>query len=99
MTRELTVTPLTGSLGARVTGVDLREPVPQAAAEQIREAFVRHCVLVFPDARGTGTEEQTRLAALFGEPQPLAMFQFLGAMSPSITLTPGSKIADTEEES
>ena len=54
MTRAITVTPLTGSIGARVTGVDLREPIPDAVGEQIREAFVRHSVLVLPDDRGTG---------------------------------------------
>lgn len=91
--------PLTGSIGARLTGVDLGEEVPDEVAAQIRDAFARCYVLVLPSDHGVGPEEQTGLAALFGKPQPLAMFQFLGAMSPSITLTPGSVIADTEEES
>jgi taurine dioxygenase len=99
MARAVTITPLTGSVGARVTGLDLREEVPADLADQIRNAFARHYVLVFPNDHGVGPEEQTRLAALFGEPQPLAIFQFLGATSSSITFNPGSKIADTKEES
>ena len=99
MAGPVTITPLTGSIGARVTGVDLRHDVPDDVADRIRGAFARHCVLVFPNEYDIGAEEQTRLAALFGEPQPLAIFQFLGALSSSITFDPGSKIAKTAEES
>jgi taurine dioxygenase len=99
MGQAVTITPLTGSIGARVTGVDLREEVPEDLAGQIRDAFARHYVLVFPGAYEVGPAEQNRLAGLFGEPQPLAIFQFLGAMSSSITFNPGSKIADTKEKS
>ncbi len=99
MAGTVTITPVTGSIGARVTGVDLREEVPEDLADQIRDAFAQHYVLVFPNDHEVGADEQTRLAALFGEPQPLVIFQFLGAMSSSITFNPGSKIADTKEKS
>ena len=90
-----TVTPLNGLIGAQVEGVDLTREIPAAVADQIREAFYNHFVLVFRDAGSGGVEEQTRLAALFGEPQPLAVFQVLRAMEASITFNPGSRIAET----
>jgi taurine dioxygenase len=99
MAGAVTITPLTGSIGARVTGLDLGKEVPEDLADEIRDAFARHYVLVFSNDHEVGPEEQTRVAALFGEPQPLAIFQFLGAMSSSITFNPGSKIAQTKEKS
>lgn len=92
-TRELIrVTPLTGSIGAEVHGVDLGREVPQDVADAIRQAFAEHLVLVFRNENGTNAEEQNRLAALFGELQPLQVFQFLGAMEASINFLPGSRI-------
>jgi alpha-ketoglutarate-dependent taurine dioxygenase len=99
MAGPLTITRLTGSVGARVVGANLCDDIPDAVARQIRDAFAEHYVLVFPNDDPVGPEEQTRLAALFGEPQPLAPFQFLGALSSSITFDPGSKIADTKDKS
>jgi taurine dioxygenase len=90
----LAVTPLTGSIGAQVEGVDLSREIPPDVAAQIRSAFAEHLVLVFRNETGTDPEQHRRLAALFGEPQPLEVFQFLGAPQPSITFTPGSRIAD-----
>ena len=89
----LSITPLTGSIGARVTGVDLRHDLSDDVAQRLRDAFVQHQVLVVPQDGKVGSEEQARLAALFGEPQPLAVFQFLGALSSELTLNAGSRIA------
>jgi taurine dioxygenase len=99
MTRVLSITPLSGSIGAQVNGVDLRRDVPPAAAQQIREAFARHFVLVFRNEGEVGAEEQHRLAALFGDPQPLAVFQFLGAKQASIKFNPRSRIAASGDTS
>jgi taurine dioxygenase len=90
---DLTITPLTGSIGAEVEGVDLGRDLEPAIAKQIREAFYRYFVLVFRREGERSVEEQHRLAALFGEPQPLAVFQFLGAHQASIRFDPDSKIA------
>ncbi|MFI5047681.1 MAG: TauD/TfdA dioxygenase family protein [Acidimicrobiia bacterium] len=95
MLRGVTITPLTGSIGARVTGVDLRDEVPHDVATTLRDAFVRYGVLVVAQDGDVGADEQVRLAALFGEPQPLAVFQFLGALSAELTLDTGSSIAAT----
>jgi alpha-ketoglutarate-dependent taurine dioxygenase len=90
---HVVVTPLTSTIGARVTGVDLRRELPSAVADQIREAFWKHFILVFPNDTEVGLEEQNRLAGLFGVPQPLAMFQFLGALHPAISFDSTVKAA------
>ncbi|MGD9942118.1 MAG: TauD/TfdA dioxygenase family protein [Burkholderiaceae bacterium] len=43
----ITVTPLTGTVGAAVAGVDLNQPLSDADFEPIRRAFLDHCMLVF----------------------------------------------------
>jgi taurine dioxygenase len=86
---EIVVTPLTATLAARVDGVDLRKTIPEVTARQIREAFWKHLVLVFPDPDGlVGLEEQTRLAALFGEPQETPAMTLLGDKGRFIVLDP-----------
>jgi len=96
--KRLRVTPLTGSIGAEVHGVDLSREVPEDVADAIRQAFAEHLVLVFRNENGTNPEEQDRLAALFGELQPLQVFQFLGAMQASITFKPGSRIEASDND-
>lgn len=93
---ELTITPLSGSIAAQIGGVDLSRDIPPAIAAQIRAAFAAHLVLVFRNDGVRTSEEQHRLAALFGEPQPLAIFQFLGARQPSIMFDPGSRIVASD---
>lgn len=94
-----TVTPLTGSIGAEVEGVDLAREVSPETAGAVRRALAEHHVLVFR-RQGTATaEEQNRLAALFGEPQPLQVFQFLGRPQAGITFEPGSRIAASDAAS
>jgi taurine dioxygenase len=90
---------LTGAIGARVTGLNLHADIPGDVAQRIRDAFARHFVLVFQSDAAVGEEEQNRLASLFGAPQPLAVFQFLGALHPAVTLNPGSRIAKTQVHS
>ena len=43
------IEPLTGSIGAEITGVDLRESVSVEAFEKIREALFQHLVIIFRD--------------------------------------------------
>ena len=40
---------LTGAIGARVTGIDLREPLDDGAVADIRKALLDHEVLIFRD--------------------------------------------------
>ena len=95
----LTITRLSGSIGAQIEGVDLSRDIEPAGAQQIREAFHEHFVLVFRNEGVRTPEEQHRLAALFGEPQPLAIFQFLGAHQASISFNPDSRIAESNDAS
>jgi taurine dioxygenase len=93
---RLKLTPLTGTIGARVSGVDLRHEVPAAVADEIREAFWRHFVLVFSHETDVGIEEQNRLASLFGEPEPVPSIGFLGSLGATLTLGSGSKIVEPD---
>lgn len=63
---SLTIEPLSPVVGARVRGVDLREPVGTDIARAVNEALFRHCVLCFPDQKIT-PEDQVRFASLFGK--------------------------------
>jgi taurine dioxygenase len=96
--QSLRILPLTGSIGAEVQGVDLSREIAPGVADQIRQAFAEHLVLVFRNENGTNTDQQDRLAAVFGELQPLQVFQFLGAMQASITFTPGSRIEASNDD-
>jgi taurine dioxygenase len=96
---KLEITPLTGQIGAEVQGADLGREIPDDIAEEIRQAFAEHFVLVFRNPDGTNEDEQNRLAAVFGELQPLQIFQFLGAMEASITFKPGSQIEESKKAS
>lgn len=95
--QRLQVSRLTGSFAAEVAGVDLGRELDPEIADEIRRAFAEYSVLVFRNAGGVGPEEQNRLAAVFGEPQPLEIFQFLGALSASISFDPGSRIAASND--
>ena len=62
---SLNVTPLTGSIGAAVEGIDLKKPVNTDKFDCLHKAFLDHCVLVFRD-QGIGPEEQTAFGRLWG---------------------------------
>jgi alpha-ketoglutarate-dependent taurine dioxygenase len=62
----LTVEPLDAPLGARVTGIDLREPVDAEAFNAIHRAWLDYQVLVFPDQEFSA-EDQVRFSEMFGE--------------------------------
>lgn len=64
---NLKTTPLTGSVGAAVEGISLSEPLTSEVFEQLREAFLRHCVLVFRDQH-LAPAPQLAFACLWGEP-------------------------------
>ena len=65
MTLTLDIEPASAILGARVRGIDLREPTDDRTADLLREAFTRYGVLCFPDQKIT-PEDQLRFANLFG---------------------------------
>lgn len=64
------IEPVTPNCGARVTGVDLRQPVDEDLAEALRRALYRHQVLFLP-GQGLNLTRQKSVTALLGEPMQL----------------------------
>ncbi|MEO1192336.1 MAG: TauD/TfdA family dioxygenase [Pseudomonadota bacterium] len=59
--------PMVGAFGARVTGIDLSQPLDATALTALRAAWLEHLVLVFPDQILT-PEQQIAAADQFGRP-------------------------------
>jgi taurine dioxygenase len=62
--------PLSRHIGCEITGIDLREPVPPAAALAIYRAWLDHAVLLFRD-QDLVQEDLIRVTGIFGEFAPL----------------------------
>lgn len=65
-TTDLKVTPLSEALGAEISGIDLREDLPQAVIDEILRLWHEHIVLVFRDQE-LSMEQQLAFAGRFGE--------------------------------
>jgi taurine dioxygenase len=63
---QLTITRLSGSLGAEIGGINLAEPIGADTMAELRAAFLEHSVLVFPGQKIT-PDQHTDFAALWGE--------------------------------
>lgn len=63
---NLKVNPLAYGLGAAVTGVDLRSDLDDSTIAAIRNAWLEHLVLVFPEQNLT-MEQHIRFSSRFGE--------------------------------
>jgi taurine dioxygenase len=61
----VSVTPYSAVLGAEVSGVDLRKPLTDGEVSALREALLRHKVLVFRE-QDLSYEDHTRFAQSFG---------------------------------
>ena len=68
--------PLSGLIGAEITGIDLNAPIGEAAAEALRNALARHQVLIFPE-QFLELQAQKRLTELFG---PLMASRYIEPM-------------------
>jgi len=73
----LEIAPVSGVLGAEVSGVDLAAPLDDATVRAIEEALVTHHVLFFRDQTLTPVE-QMAFAARFG---PLGTHPYVGGMA------------------
>ncbi len=58
---------IAGAIGAKATGVDLRKPLTESAAAELRQAFVQHKVLVLPGQPLT-PQQFLDFAKAFGKP-------------------------------
>jgi taurine dioxygenase len=65
----VTVEPLSPTIGAVVSGIDLRQPLTGAQRDQIHDALMRHLVLFFRD-QPLSKEQQLAFAGNFGPPVP-----------------------------
>jgi taurine dioxygenase len=63
----IVVTRLSPAIGASITGVDLDEPLDDEAFSVLQNAFLDHCVLVFP-RQHLGPAAQEAFGRRFGEP-------------------------------
>jgi taurine dioxygenase len=62
---HIKVTPIAGSLGAEISGVDLSRPLDDATFEEVRKAFLDHCVIFFRDQKIT-PDQQKDFSRRFG---------------------------------
>lgn len=81
-----------GAVGAEVSGVDLSQPLPPEAIEEIRQAWLTHHVLCFRDQNLTPTA-QAQFAENFGE---LDQYKFMEAVEESPYVIPIIKESDAK---
>src|SRR5947199_79649 len=87
----LDITPLSPTLGARVAGLDLVQPLSAETIAEIRQALLKHEVLFFED-QDLMPQQQRDLAARFG---PL----HLHPIRPSVPGTPEVLVLDNQPAS
>jgi taurine dioxygenase len=78
---EIALTPLTTSIGARVEGIDLKQPIGEDAAAAIRAGLARHSVLVFKGQHLDDTQQQA-VAGLWGRLVPAPSRALFGVTEP-----------------
>ncbi|MEY4862667.1 MAG: hypothetical protein RLZ51_762, partial [Pseudomonadota bacterium] len=81
----ITTSPMTEGFAAEVGDLDLAAPLTEGQVQEIREAFARYAVLIFPDQQIT-VEQHLNFARIFG---PLERSV--------ATLMPGQKLRVREE--
>jgi taurine dioxygenase len=89
------VTPLAGSLGAQIRGIDLREPLDDVTMKALRSAFLRYGVLVYPDQDLT-PEEHVAFAARWGELHMMPIGNLEGHPHVIVVEPEGSKAGRTD---
>jgi taurine dioxygenase len=87
----LDITPLSPTLGARVAGLDLVQPLSAETIAEIRQALLKHEVLFFED-QDLMPQQQRDLAARFGE-------LHLHPIRPSVPGTPEVLVLDNQPAS
>ena len=63
---DISVTPLSPAVGAKITGVDWHTSVDASARREVLDAFHKYCVLYFPD-QDISDDDQRRFANVFGK--------------------------------
>ena len=91
--QHIEVKPLAGALGAEVFGPDLRQPLANAAADEIHQAYLDHQVIFFREQQ-LGPGDLVRLAELFGRPNE---YPFVKGMPDFPKVTPIVKEASDDK--
>ncbi len=79
----INIEPISDAVGARVTGIDLRDDMDEAAFQTIHQVWLDYQVLVFP-GQEIGEEDQIRFTAKFGE---------LGGRNRKVPTAEGDRVA------
>ena len=82
---SVTVTPVTGAIGALVDGVDLHQSLDETTAQRLRDAVHEHSVLFFHDQVLT-EEEQLAFASIFGPVGQYPLTKMFGGDAMSSTI-------------
>ncbi len=69
--RTLRIEPLTGALGAEISGIDLSQPLTDAARTEIKRALDDHLVIYFHDQAGFTRDLHLDFARMFGPLQKI----------------------------
>ena len=64
--KQMQVIPTGGPLGAEVQGIDLTQPLPEDAIQELHQALLSHCVLLFR-RQHISDEDQVRFTNYFGQ--------------------------------
>ena len=67
---SLKVTPLTGSIGGSVRGIDLKRPIDSATFAELHRAFLKYQVLIFRDQNLFEAKDLLEFSKLWGKPVP-----------------------------
>jgi len=77
------ITPLEGPLGCRISGINLAEPLSDDMVRSIREAFLAHRLVVFPDQE-LDEAALVRVSHVFGDPVVHHVGEYLDQEFPQI---------------
>lgn len=88
--RRIEVRPISGALGAEITGVDVSQDLSDDVVDEIRQAWLDHVVVFFRDQVLTPAQ-QVALAKRFGEP---VEYPFVGGLKDFPLITPVIKEPD-----
>jgi taurine dioxygenase len=95
--RHIQLRPVSGHLGAEVSGVDIRH-VDDESFEEIQRALLENEVLFFP-ASNLEDESQMELARRFGQPSVFPVMKLLGATGPTFQVIEDGPDSPNEADS
>lgn len=82
----MNITPSGRACGARITGLDLSKPLPTNTLQGIRDAWLEHHVLAFPDQR-LDDEDLVRVTQALGDVGDDPFFVPINKKTPVVALT------------